>query len=92
MRANPDVLSHLGTELAGHGQSLSELQRSCHRDADDAQAGWVGSSAHALSGLLTLWESASAGHVARFDQHSSGMRVAAAVFTELDQSNAAALR
>ncbi|MDT5136517.1 MAG: hypothetical protein QOD58_779 [Mycobacterium sp.] len=92
LRAIPDVLSHIGIELANHGQSLLSLQQSCHRDADGAQPGWVGSSAAALSGLLDRWATASYGHLARFGEHASDMRFAAAGFTALDQQNAASLR
>jgi uncharacterized protein YukE len=92
LRAIPDVLSHIGIELASHGQSLLALQQACHRDADAAQPGWVGTSAAALSGLLDRWATASTGHQARFDEHAGGMRFTAAGFTTLEQHNAAALR
>jgi uncharacterized protein YukE len=92
LRAIPDVLSHIGIELASHGQSLLALQQACHRDADAAQPGWVGSSAAALSGLLDRWATASSGHQARFGEHASGLRFAAAGFSALEQQNAAALR
>ena len=92
LRAIPDVLSHVGNELSNHGQSLLALQQSCHRDADGAQPGWVGSSAAALSGLLDRWVTASAGHHAQFGEHANGLRFAAAGFTALEQQNASSLR
>lgn len=92
LRAIPDALSQVGTELAGHGELLADLQRSCHRAADGAQPGWIASSAGALSGLLDQWLRASATHLARFGEHSNGMRAAAAGFAELDRHNAATLQ
>lgn len=92
LRAIPNVLSQLGTELANHGQTLADLHQSCHRDADGAQPGWVGSSAGALSGLLDRWASTSAAHLARFGDHADGLKAAAVAFLEMDQRNAGHLR
>jgi uncharacterized protein YukE len=91
LRAQPDVLSHVGTQLANHGETLLAVQRACHGAAEDAQSGWVGSSAGALSGLLDRWETASTTHIGRFGEHSCGMHFAAVEFTEMEQRNAAAL-
>lgn len=92
LRAVPDVLAHVGTELTNHGQALQEVQRACHRDADGAQRGWVGASASALSELLNLWALTADGHHARLTEHADGMRFAAAGLREMEHSNAAALR
>jgi uncharacterized protein YukE len=91
LRAIPDALSRIGNELADHGESLLALQQSCQSDAQDAQPGWVGSSAHALSGLLERWAMASTTHIALFGEHSCGMHFAAAGFRRMEQGNAAAL-
>jgi hypothetical protein len=91
LRAIPDSLSQLGNELANHGESLLALQQSCHSAADGARSGWVGSSAHALSGLLDQWAMASTMHIGRLGAHSCGMHFAAAGLREMEQSNAAAL-
>lgn len=91
LRAQPDMLSHVGTQLANHGETLLAVQRACHGAAADAQSGWVGSSAGALSGLLDRWETASTTHIGRFGDHSCGMHFAAAELTEMEQRNAAAL-
>lgn len=92
LHANPDVLSHVGAELVSHGQSLAAVQTSCHRDADGARLGWVGSSADALSGLLDQWATASGCHLARIDAHADGIRLAAAGFIEMDRHNADCIR
>ncbi|WP_239656577.1 hypothetical protein [Mycobacterium riyadhense] len=82
----------MGNELANHGASLVALQQSCHDAAQGAHAGWVGSSANALSGLLDRWARISAAHRDRFGEHSYGMRYAAVSFTEMEQRNAMSLR
>lgn len=92
LRAIPEVLAHLGNELGSHGQSLAQLQKSCHRDADRAHAEWVGSSAGALSELLDGWASTSAAHLARFGDHADGLKAAAVAFLEMDRLNAGQLR
>ncbi|OBI90801.1 hypothetical protein A9X01_11430 [Mycobacterium asiaticum] len=92
MRANPDVLSHVGNQLADHGQSLLAVQQLCHDDVGGAQRGWVGSSAAALTGLLDRWAAAGASHLNSIAEYAGGMRTAAAECAELDQRNAASLR
>lgn len=88
----PEVLSHVGTQLAGHGDELLALQQICRGQVEDARAGWIGSSASALSALLDGWASASDAHLLRFTRHSAGVHLAAAGFSELEQHNATALR
>ena len=92
LRAIPNVLLHVGNQLADHGESLLDLQRACHRDAGDARPGWVGSSAGELSGLLERWATVSAGQSSRLGAHSSGMRMSAVELAELERSNALSLR
>lgn len=92
LRANPDVLSHVGNQLADHGLSLLAVQQLCQDDADSAQRGWVGSSAAALTGLLDRWAAAGASHLDRIAEYAGGMRTAAAACAELDRRNAASLR
>ncbi|MEB3980272.1 hypothetical protein OQ968_03230 [Mycobacterium sp. 663a-19] len=91
LRAQPDVLSHVGTQLANHGETLLAVQQACLGAAADAQSGWVGSSAGALSGLLDGWETAGTTHIGRFGEHSCGMHFAAVELTEMEQRTAAAL-
>jgi hypothetical protein len=85
LRAIPDALSHVGNELANHGESLLALQQSCHGAAEGARSGWVGSSAGALAALLDRWATASNTHIGRFGQHSCGMHFAAVEFTEVER-------
>lgn len=91
LRVNPEALRHAGNDIAGHGETLHAVQQSCHTDAAQAQHGWVGSSARALSGLLDNWATTSAAHLKRIGGHSCDMHVAAAQFLFMDQSGAAAL-
>lgn len=92
LRAIPDVLSYVGTELANQARTLRGVQRSCDRDVDGAQPGWVGTSGAALAELLNRWAAAGAGHLARLNDHADGIRFAAAGLGELEQGNAASLR
>lgn len=92
LRAIPDVLSHVGTELVSHAQALLGVQRTCHGEVDDAQRGWVGASAAALSDLLHRWALTGAGQLARLSEHAESLRLAAAGFKGMEQSNAASLR
>jgi hypothetical protein len=91
LRVNPDVLSHVGNELANHGETLLALQQSCHAAAEGAHSGWVGSSAGALSGLLDRWATVSSTHMGRFGDHSCGMHFAAVEFTEMENRGATAV-
>lgn len=92
LRAIPDVLFYVSTELTNHARVLHGVQRSCDRDVDGAQSGWVGSSGAALSELLNRWAAAGSGHLARLDEHAGGIRSAAVGLAEMEQGNAAALR
>lgn len=92
LRAIPDALSQASVELADQGNTLMDLHMSCHRDADDARRGWVGSSAAALAGLLDRWGADTAAQLARFGEHANGLRFAAAGFIEMDHHHAAVLQ
>ena len=91
LRASPDALSHVGNELANHGETLLAIQQSCHGAAEAAQSGWVGSSAGALSGLLDRWSTVSSTHMGRFGDHSCGMHFAAVEFAEMERRDATAV-
>ncbi|KQH80258.1 hypothetical protein AO501_28865 [Mycobacterium gordonae] len=92
LRAFPDMLLYVSIQLNNHARVLHGVQRSCDRDVDGAQPGWVGSSGAALSELLNRWAAAAAGHLARLGEHADGIRSAAAGLGEMEQSNAASLR
>ena len=92
VRVSPEALSRIGDQLADHGRSLLNLQQSCHRDADGAHPGWVGSSAGTLSQLLDCWTATSASHLARFGDHADGLKVVAVAFLMMDQHGAGNLR
>ena len=91
LRAIPDSLSRTGNDLADQGESLLAVQQSCRSAAEGAQPGWVGSSAHALSGLLDRWATASTAHLGRFGEHACGMHFAATGFRQMEEHNAAAV-
>lgn len=91
LRTLPELLCHVGNELANSSESLLVLQRSCHAEAESAQSGWIGSSAITLSGLLDRWMAASTAHISHLGDHAAGMRAAGAGFTQMEQCNAATL-
>lgn len=91
LRVIPELLGQVGAALERTGLSLFAVQQACHREADGAWSGWVGSSAHALSGVLDSWAAASTIQINRFGEHSCGMHYAAAEYTELEQRNATTL-
>jgi uncharacterized protein YukE len=92
LRAVPDVLGRAGHEMSDHGQSLAALQRACRGQAEEAQPGWVGSSAGALTRLLDGWAATSIAHIDRFGEHAAEMSLAAAGFTDMEDRNAKAAR
>jgi hypothetical protein len=91
LRAIPDVLCHVGNELANYGESLLAVQRSCLGQAEGVQPGWVGLSAGALSGLLERWATASTAHIGRFGDHACGMHFTAVGLAGVERRNATAL-
>ena len=91
LRVTPDLLGQVGNSLEHTGLSMLEVQQQCHRDADSAGAGWVGSSAHALAGLLDSWAAASTVQINRFGEHSCGMHCAAAEYSDLERRNTTAM-
>jgi uncharacterized protein YukE len=58
----------------------------------DAQAGWVGRSGAALSGLLDRWQSHAGQHHRLLNDHHDGLLTAVAVFVELEDRNARRLK
>ncbi|HEX7321871.1 MAG TPA: WXG100 family type VII secretion target [Mycobacterium sp.] len=84
-RVNPETLTSAANEISNHGETLHALHQSCHNTAVEAHAGWVGSSAGALSGLLDGWEATSTAHLQRVGAQSSDMRAATAEFYFMEQ-------
>lgn len=87
LRVNPEALSKAANDVANHGESLLAAHQSSHGQAVEAQSGWVGSSAGALSGVLDSWETTTTAHLGRIGEHSCGMHFAAADFTFMEQQN-----
>jgi uncharacterized protein YukE len=83
----PEELTQAANDMADHGESLLAAHQASHGEASGAHAGWVGSSAGALSGLLDNWETATTDHVGRIGNHSCGMHFTAADFTFNEQQN-----
>lgn len=91
LRVDPEALCLAGNELAGHGEALHALHRCCHREAQDARPGWIGSSADALTELLDTWVAAGTAHFRRIGGHCCDMHSAAAEFGYLTERSSAAL-
>lgn len=91
LRVDPETLRLAGNEIAGHGETLYALQRSCHDEIQDAQPGWVGFSAGALSELLDNWSTVGADHIRRVGGHACDMHFTAAEFSYMTQRSSAAL-
>ena len=58
----------------------------------DAQAGWVGLSGAALSGLLDRWQSHAGAHHRMLNDHHHALETAATMFLEMDEHNAQRLK
>lgn len=91
LRVNLEDLCRAGDAIAGHGETLHTMQQSCHSQAQQAQLGWVGSSARALSGLLDGWAVTSRTQLQHIGQHSADLHTAVARFLFLDDGGAATL-
>ncbi|WIM85827.1 WXG100 family type VII secretion target [Candidatus Mycobacterium wuenschmannii] len=81
----PHEVSQAANDMADHGETLMSSHQSSHSEASGAHAGWVGSSAGALAGLLDDWQTAGTEHFHRIGNHSCDMHVTVAEFTLLDQ-------
>lgn len=84
---NPETLSKAANDVADHGESMLAAHQSSHGQAAEAQSGWVGSSAGALSGMLDSWETTTTAHLSRIGEQSCGMHFAAADFAFNEQQN-----
>ncbi len=87
LRVDLTALRHAGSEIGRHGEELHALQQAGHAGAEQAQSGWVGSSASALAELLDGWATASMAQLRRIAGHSCDLHLAAAAFALLEQRN-----
>ncbi len=69
-------------------EQLAGTYASTQSQGWDAQAGWVGQSGIALSGLLDRWQSDAAGHHRMLNGHHDGLCTTARAFIEGEQTNA----
>ncbi|MBW0016140.1 MAG: WXG100 family type VII secretion target [Mycobacterium sp.] len=76
-----------GAAAAGRGQheQLAAVYAATQSQAWDAEAGWVGRSASALSAMLDRWQSAAAAQHAMLNAHHDGLDAAAVTFVEMDR-------
>jgi uncharacterized protein YukE len=86
LRVDLTALRHAGSEIGRHGEELHALQQAGHAGAEQAQSGWVGSSASALAELLDGWATASMAQLRRRGAGRRSVRRSAA-FALLEQRN-----
>lgn len=91
LRIDVEALRQAGNQVAGHGEALDLLHRSCHGEARDAHPGWVGCSAAALTELLEAWEESSIAQLLRVGGQSCELQAAAAELLLMESRNAALL-
>lgn len=74
-----------------HHEQLAGTYASTHSQAWDAEAGWVGRSAAALSALLDRWQADGTGHHRLLNDHHDSLHIATSAFVGVDEANAAKL-
>ncbi|MEE6136669.1 WXG100 family type VII secretion target [Mycobacterium sp. 050128] len=84
----PGLVFHAATEGRGQHEELAVTYASTQSQGWDAEGGWVGSSAVALSGLLDRWQSDATQHHAMLNHHHEGLDAAASGFVDMERDNA----
>jgi uncharacterized protein YukE len=73
-------------------EGLAGTYASTQSQGWDAEAGWVGRSGAALSGLLDRWQSRAGEHHRLLSDHHDALDTAAMVFLEMEDRNARRLK
>lgn len=81
--ASAGVSNEQSTLSTSHGQSVSNV--------DSASAGWIGSSAQALSSLTGSWQRATTVQSTRIENHAGDMSTAAQLFSYMEDRHTEAL-
>jgi WXG100 family type VII secretion target len=88
LKVVPDLVFHAATTGRGQHEELATTYASTQSQGWDAEGGWVGSSAAALSGLLDRWQSDATRHHAMLNHHHEGLDAAASGFAAMERDNA----
>jgi WXG100 family type VII secretion target len=92
LNVDPESLHHASGDIQNHGESMIGVHHESLGESEAAQTGWVGSSAGALSAMLTTWSAVTTDHATRLSEHVAGLHTSATVFSEMDRTNAHAIR
>jgi uncharacterized protein YukE len=84
----PELVFHAATAGRGQHEELATTYAATQSQAWDAEYGWVGRSAMALSALLDRWQSDGAQHHRLLNDHHDGLDAAASTFVEMDRAHA----
>ena len=84
----PDQVYDAAAVGRAHHERLAGTYASTQSQGWDAQAGWVGQSGMALTGLLDRWQSDAADHHRLLNDYHDGLHNAATAFIEVDGAGA----
>ena len=92
LNVDPESLHRASGNIQNHGEFMIGVHHESLGESEAAQTGWVGGSAGALSGMLTTWSEVTTDHATRLSNHVTGLHTSATVFSEMDRTNADAIR
>lgn len=80
------------SKVAEQSTALSRAHGKSVAGVNDAQRGWVGSSARALSSLASHWAKLATKNTAALDHQATGMDTTAKMFSYMEERGAATLK
>ncbi|GAA1218535.1 WXG100 family type VII secretion target [Mycolicibacterium alvei] len=89
LRVDPTAVSAAADRIDAAADGLRAAHAAVHERIAAAQAGWVGTSAAALSGATAKWQEQSAASYTEMIEHATDYRTAAASYTSTDEGEAA---
>jgi WXG100 family type VII secretion target len=92
LRVNVEHLAASGVAVTGHGEDVASKHAAATNRIEDAQAGWQGASAVAVTALSEKWVLRTSALVTRLSDHAQGLHANALGFAEMEQQNSQALQ
>jgi WXG100 family type VII secretion target len=89
---DPDEVRTAAKHIGHHGSELGASHEAARTQAEQAAAGWVGSSGEALGALTEHWQATTQKHTDRIDTFSHRMDTAASDFENVDHRSEEDLR
>jgi WXG100 family type VII secretion target len=89
---DPDEVRTAAKHIGHHGSELGATHEAARTQAEQAAAGWVGSSGEALGALTEHWQTTTQKHTDRIDTFSHRMHTAASEFENVDHRSEEELR